>query len=102
MKGHFQTMYDYRQNIRVPIVCEIIICKVLLCFMQLRIVVSDGGEPALTDTAVMRVFVNRNLASPTFNQVVYPVRILENQLVGLELTPVTCTDADNFVRAYYV
>lgn len=51
---------------------------------QLRVLVSDGGTPALTNTTLVRIRVNRNICQPRFdsNFRTYTFTIPETQSLG--------------------
>ncbi|NXM47596.1 PCDGF protein, partial [Gymnorhina tibicen] len=56
---------------------------------------SDGGDPARTGTARIRVtVVDANDNAPVFSQAEYTVRVPEDVPVGSTLVTVTATDAD--------
>ncbi|OPJ85861.1 protocadherin gamma-A2-like [Patagioenas fasciata monilis] len=64
-------------------------------FSLLVLRASDGGEPARTGTARIRVSVlDANDNAPAFSQVEYTVRVPEDVPVGFTLVMVTATDAD--------
>ncbi|OXB52834.1 hypothetical protein ASZ78_007860, partial [Callipepla squamata] len=65
-------------------------------FHELLLRASDGGEPALTGTARIRVVVlDANDNAPAFSQAVYSVRVPEDVPVGSTLLSVTATDPDD-------
>ncbi|NWV62303.1 PCDG5 protein, partial [Malurus elegans] len=64
-------------------------------FHELVLRASDGGDPALTGTARIRVtVVDANDNAPVFGQAEYTVRVPEDVPVGSTLVTVTATDAD--------
>ncbi|XP_065499890.1 protocadherin gamma-A10-like [Caloenas nicobarica] len=64
-------------------------------FHELVLRASDGGEPARTGTARIRVAVlDANDNAPVFSQAEYTVRVPEDVPVGSTLVIVTATDAD--------
>ncbi|EOA93062.1 Protocadherin gamma-A9, partial [Anas platyrhynchos] len=64
-------------------------------FHELVLRASDGGEPARTGTARIRVSVlDANDNAPVFSQAVYAVRVPEDVPVGSTLLTLTATDAD--------
>ncbi|KAK2524883.1 hypothetical protein Q9233_009202 [Columba guinea] len=78
---------------------ELVLAKVLdreeAAFHELVLRASDGGEPARTGTARIRVAVlDANDNAPVFSQTEYTVRVPENVPVGSTLVTVTATDAD--------
>ncbi|XP_065591125.1 protocadherin gamma-A2-like [Cyrtonyx montezumae] len=65
-------------------------------FHELLLRASDGGEPARTGTARIRVVVlDANDNAPAFSQAVYTVRVPEDVPVGSTLLSVTATDPDD-------
>jgi len=66
--------------------------------MQLRVQVSDGGEPALVTTRILIVNVLRNEKPPVFVRGQYNPTILETHPVGSTVITVTATDGDTKVR----
>ncbi|XP_071426660.1 uncharacterized protein [Pithys albifrons albifrons] len=78
---------------------ELVLAKALdreeVAFHELVLRASDGGDPARTGTARIRVTVldvNDNV--PVFSQSEYTVRVPEDVPVGSTLVTVTATDAD--------
>uniref|UniRef100_A0A8C3LZD9 Cadherin domain-containing protein n=1 Tax=Chrysolophus pictus TaxID=9089 RepID=A0A8C3LZD9_CHRPC len=68
-------------------------------FHELLLRASDGGEPARTGTARIRVAVlDANDNAPAFSQAVYTVRVPEDVPVGSTLLSVTATDPDDGVN----
>ncbi|XP_068816214.1 protocadherin gamma-A12-like [Struthio camelus] len=64
-------------------------------FHELVLRAEDGGEPARTGTARIRVVVlDANDNAPVFSQAVYTVRVREDVPVGSRLLTVNATDAD--------
>ncbi|NWZ42568.1 PCDG7 protein, partial [Brachypodius atriceps] len=64
-------------------------------FHELVLRASDGGDPARTGTARIRVVVlDANDNAPVFSQAEYTVRVAEDVPVGSVLVTVTATDAD--------
>ncbi|NXI11811.1 PCDGH protein, partial [Irena cyanogastra] len=64
-------------------------------FHELVLRASDGGDPARTGTARIRVTVlDANDNAPVFSQAEYTVRVPEDVPVGSVLVTVTATDAD--------
>ncbi|NXT62327.1 PCDGD protein, partial [Chaetops frenatus] len=64
-------------------------------FHELVLRASDGGDPARTGTARIRVtVVDANDNAPVFSQAEYTVRVPEDVPVGSILLTVTATDAD--------
>ncbi|OXB64948.1 hypothetical protein ASZ78_007351 [Callipepla squamata] len=79
---------------------ELVLAKALdreeAAFHELLLTVSDGGEPARTGTARIRVVVlDANDNAPAFSQEVYSVRVPEDVPVGSTLLSVTATDPDD-------
>ncbi|XP_064886358.1 protocadherin gamma-A10 isoform X20 [Columba livia] len=78
---------------------ELVLAKALdreeAAFHELVLRASDGGEPARTGTARIRVAVlDANDNVPVFSQAEYTVRVPEDVPVGSTLVTVTATDAD--------
>ncbi|XP_061209950.1 protocadherin gamma-A2-like isoform X14 [Neopsephotus bourkii] len=78
---------------------ELVLAKALdreeAAFYELVLRASDGGEPARTGTARIRVAVlDANDNAPVFSQAEYIVRVAEDVPVGSLLVTVTATDAD--------
>ncbi|XP_064528398.1 protocadherin gamma-A10-like [Pseudopipra pipra] len=78
---------------------ELVLAKALdreeAAFHELVLRASDGGEPARTGTARIRVTVlDANDNAPVFSQAEYTVRVPEDVPVGSVLVTVTATDAD--------
>ncbi|NXC02244.1 PCDGE protein, partial [Orthonyx spaldingii] len=64
-------------------------------FHELVLRASDGGDPARTGTARIRVTVlDANDNAPVFSQAEYTLRVAEDLPVGSVLVTVTATDAD--------
>uniref|UniRef100_A0A8D0EHA5 Cadherin domain-containing protein n=1 Tax=Strix occidentalis caurina TaxID=311401 RepID=A0A8D0EHA5_STROC len=78
---------------------ELVLAKALdrekAAFHELVLRASDGGDPARTGTARIRVAVlDANDNAPVFGQAEYTVRVPEDVPVGSTLLTVTATDAD--------
>ncbi|XP_066185607.1 LOW QUALITY PROTEIN: protocadherin gamma-A6-like [Sylvia atricapilla] len=78
---------------------ELVLAKALdreeAAFHELVLRASDGGDPARTGTARIRVTVlDANDNAPVFRQAEYTVRVAEDVPVGSVLVTVTATDAD--------
>ncbi|NXC07282.1 PCDG2 protein, partial [Orthonyx spaldingii] len=78
---------------------ELVLAKALdreeAAFHELVLRASDGGDPARTGTARIRVTVlDANDNAPVFSQVEYTVRVAEDVPVGSVLVTVTAIDAD--------
>ncbi|XP_050835589.1 protocadherin gamma-A12-like isoform X6 [Serinus canaria] len=78
---------------------ELVLAKALdreeAAFHELVLRASDGGDPARTGTARIRVTVlDANDNAPVFNQAEYTVRVPEDVPVGSVLVTVAATDAD--------
>ncbi|NXH46431.1 PCDGA protein, partial [Dicaeum eximium] len=78
---------------------ELVLAKALgreeAAFHELVLRASDGGDPARTGTARIRVTVlDVNDNAPVFSQAEYTVRVPEDVPVGSVLVIVTATDAD--------
>ncbi|KAM4892807.1 uncharacterized protein FYW23_008895 [Sylvia borin] len=78
---------------------ELVLAKALdreeAAFHELVLRASDGGDPARTGTARIRVTVlDANDNAPVFSQAEYTVRVAEDVPVGSVLVTVTATDAD--------
>ncbi|XP_052628187.1 LOW QUALITY PROTEIN: uncharacterized protein LOC128134493 [Harpia harpyja] len=78
---------------------ELVLAKALdreeAAFHELVLMASDGGEPARTGTARIRVAVlDANDNAPVFSQAEYTLRVPEDVPVGSTLVTVTATDAD--------
>uniref|UniRef100_A0A8B9SKE9 Cadherin domain-containing protein n=1 Tax=Anas platyrhynchos TaxID=8839 RepID=A0A8B9SKE9_ANAPL len=79
---------------------ELVLAKALdreeAAFHELVLRAIDGGEPARTGTARIRVSVlDANDNAPVFSQAVYAVRVPEDVPVGSTLLTLTATDADD-------
>ncbi|NXQ38582.1 PCDG2 protein, partial [Catharus fuscescens] len=82
---------------------ELVLAKALdreeAAFHELVLRASDGGDPARTGTARIRVTVlDANDNAPVFSQAEYTVRVPEDVPVGSTLVTVTATDADEGVN----
>ncbi|NXX29259.1 PCDG1 protein, partial [Nicator chloris] len=78
---------------------ELVLAKALdreeAAFHELVLRAMDGGDPARTGTARIRVtVVDANDNAPVFSQAEYTVRVAEDVPVGSVLVTVTATDAD--------
>uniref|UniRef100_A0A8C3MAC7 Uncharacterized protein n=1 Tax=Geospiza parvula TaxID=87175 RepID=A0A8C3MAC7_GEOPR len=78
---------------------ELVLAKALdreeAAFHELLLRASDGGDPARTGTARIRVTVlDANDNAPVFSQAEYTVRVPEDVPVGSVLVTVTATDGD--------
>ncbi|NWZ42531.1 PCDG7 protein, partial [Brachypodius atriceps] len=78
---------------------ELVLAKALdreeAAFHELVLRASDGGDPARTGTARIRVTVlDANDNAPVFSQAEYTVRVAEDVPLGSVLVTVTATDAD--------
>ncbi|NWY91321.1 PCDG7 protein, partial [Loxia curvirostra] len=78
---------------------ELVLAKALdreeAAFHELVLRASDGGDPARTGTARIRVtVVDANDNAPVFSQAEYTVRVPEDVPVGSVLVTITATDAD--------
>ncbi|NWV44384.1 PCDGE protein, partial [Grantiella picta] len=78
---------------------ELVLAKALdreeAAFHELVLRASDGGDPALTGTARIRVTVlDANDNAPVFSQSEYTVRVPEDVPVNSTLVTATATDAD--------
>ncbi|XP_051487075.1 protocadherin gamma-A10-like [Apus apus] len=79
---------------------ELVLAKALdreeAAFHELVLRASDGGEPARTGTARIRVAVlDANDNAPVFSAAEYTVRVAEDVSVGSTLLTLTATDADD-------
>ncbi|KAM9226379.1 uncharacterized protein RG961_006851 [Leptosomus discolor] len=84
---------------------ELVLAKALdreeAAFHELVLRASDGGDPARTGTARLRVSVlDANDNAPVFRQAEYPVRVPEDVPVGSTLVTVTATDADEGLNGH--
>uniref|UniRef100_A0A8B9G2X5 Cadherin domain-containing protein n=1 Tax=Amazona collaria TaxID=241587 RepID=A0A8B9G2X5_9PSIT len=84
---------------------ELVLAKALdreeAAFYELVLRASDGGEPARTGTARIRVTVlDANDNAPVFRQAEYTVRVSENVPVGSVLVTVTAFDADEGLNGH--
>ncbi|NWV16631.1 PCDGA protein, partial [Origma solitaria] len=84
---------------------ELVLAKALdreeAAFHELVLRASDGGDPALTGTARIRVTVlDANDNAPVFSQSEYTVRVPEDLPVGSVLVTVTATDADEGLNGH--
>ncbi|KAM6196396.1 protocadherin gamma-A10-like isoform 2-T2 [Sarcoramphus papa] len=84
---------------------ELVLAKALdreeAAFHELVLRASDGGEPARTGTARIRVAVlDANDNAPMFSQAEYTVRVPEDVPVGSVLVTVTAADADEGLNGH--
>ncbi|XP_062358429.1 uncharacterized protein LOC134049773 [Cinclus cinclus] len=84
---------------------ELVLAKALdreeAAFHELVLRASDGGDPARTGTARIRVTVlDANDNAPVFSQAEYTVRVPEDVPVGSVLVTVTATDNDEGVNGH--
>ncbi|NWI19214.1 PCDG2 protein, partial [Crypturellus soui] len=83
---------------------ELVLTKALdreeAAFHEQILTAVDGGDPARTGTARIRVVVlDANDNAPVFSQAVYTVRVREDVHVGSRLLTVNATDADEGTNA---
>ncbi|NXM13476.1 PCDG7 protein, partial [Ploceus nigricollis] len=84
---------------------ELVLAKALdreeAAFHELVLRAMDGGDPARTGTARIRVtVVDANDNAPVFSQAEYTVRVPEDVPVGSVLITVTATDADEVLYGH--
>ncbi|NXL76040.1 PCDGA protein, partial [Leptocoma aspasia] len=84
---------------------ELVLAKALdreeAAFHELVLRAMDGGDPARTGTARIRVTVlDANDNSPVFSQAEYTVRVAEDVPVGSVLVTVTATDTDEGLNGH--
>ncbi|NXV68377.1 PCDG7 protein, partial [Molothrus ater] len=84
---------------------ELVLAKALdreeAAFHELVLRASDGGDPARTGTARIRVTVlDANDNAPVFSQAEYTVRVPEDVPVGSTLVTVMATDADDGLNGH--
>uniref|UniRef100_A0A663EW04 Cadherin domain-containing protein n=1 Tax=Aquila chrysaetos chrysaetos TaxID=223781 RepID=A0A663EW04_AQUCH len=84
---------------------ELVLAKALdreeAAFHELVLRASDGGEPARTGTARIRVAVlDANDNAPVFSQAEYTLRVPEDVPVSSTLVTVTATDADEGIYGH--
>ncbi|XP_027761213.1 protocadherin gamma-A7-like [Empidonax traillii] len=84
---------------------ELVLAKALdreeAAFHELVLRAMDGGDPARTGTARIRVtVVDANDNAPVFSQAEYTVRVAEDVPVGSVLVTVTATDADEGLNGH--
>ncbi|NWI56890.1 PCDGH protein, partial [Calyptomena viridis] len=84
---------------------ELVLTKALdreeAAFHELVLTASDGGDPARTGKARIRVTVlDANDNAPVFTQAEYTVRVPEDVPVGAGLVTVTATDADEGLNGH--
>lgn len=77
--------------------CAFALYMYQLPVFQLLAQAYDNGYPALYDTTVVTINVNRNLQPPIFNQQTYNITILESQTLGETITTVVASDPDSLV-----
>ncbi|NWX94124.1 PCDGA protein, partial [Nothoprocta pentlandii] len=82
---------------------ELVLVKALdreeVAYHELVLTAVDGGDPARTGTARIRVVVlDANDNAPVFGQTVYTVRVREDVPVGSILLTVTASDADEGIN----
>ena len=78
---------------------NLISCFLLLLPVQIRISVSDQGQPPRTATnqAVVNVTIIRNQQAPIFFSAEYRVTIQETASIGTSVQTVSASDADTSV-----
>ncbi|NWS47934.1 PCDG2 protein, partial [Probosciger aterrimus] len=84
---------------------ELVLAKALdreeAAFHELVLRASDGGDPARTGTARIRVAVlDANDNAPVFSQAEYTVRVAEDVPVGSVLVTLTASDADEGLNGH--
>ncbi|NXF13438.1 PCDGA protein, partial [Smithornis capensis] len=84
---------------------ELVLAKALdreeAAFHELVLMASDGGDPARTGTARIRVTVlDANDNAPVFSQAEYKVRVPENVPLGSTLVTITATDIDDGLNGH--
>ncbi|NXC19313.1 PCDGC protein, partial [Corythaeola cristata] len=84
---------------------ELVLAKALdreeAALHELVLKASDGGEPARTGTARIRVLVlDANDNAPVFSQAEYTVRVAEDVPVGSTLVTVSATDPDEGLNGH--
>ncbi|NWS47935.1 PCDGA protein, partial [Probosciger aterrimus] len=84
---------------------ELVLAKALdreeAAFHELVLRASDGGDPARTGTARIRVAVlDANDNAPVFSQAEYTVRVPEDVPMGIILVTLTATDADEGLNGH--
>ncbi|NWS47937.1 PCDG7 protein, partial [Probosciger aterrimus] len=84
---------------------ELVLAKALdreeAAFHELVLRASDGGDPARTGTARIRVAVlDANDNAPVFSQAEYTVRVAEDVPVGSVLVAVSASDADEGLNGH--
>ncbi|XP_065546778.1 protocadherin gamma-A2-like [Lathamus discolor] len=84
---------------------ELVLAKALdreeAAFHELVLTASDGGEPARTGTARIRVaVVDANDNAPIFNQEEYTMRVAEDMPVGSVLITLTAIDTDEGLNGH--
>ncbi|NWI43429.1 PCDG7 protein, partial [Picathartes gymnocephalus] len=86
---------------RPELVLEKALDREEVAFHELVLRASDGGDPARTGTARIRVTVlDANDNAPVFSQAEYTVRVPEDVPVGSVLVTVTAKDADEGLHGY--
>ncbi|NWV65404.1 PCDGA protein, partial [Malurus elegans] len=86
---------------------ELVLAKALdreeAAFHELVLRASDGGDPAQTGTARIRVTVlDANDNAPVFSQAEYTVRVPEDVPVGSVLITVTASDSDEGLNGHII
>lgn len=66
-------------------------------FYTIRVVATDGGDPAKTGTTTVAVTVQRNLFPPRFNPQTINKNVLETHPLGKAVVQVNATDRDTKV-----
>ncbi len=72
--------------------------------VQFQVVATDGGDPALSSSAIINVIIlDANDEPPKFTRDVFVFNIMENEPVGIEVGQVVAEDADSapFDRVEY-
>ncbi|NWI43430.1 PCDG5 protein, partial [Picathartes gymnocephalus] len=86
---------------RPELVLEKALDREEVAFHELVLRASDGGDPARTGTARIRVTVlDANDNAPVFSQAEYTVRVPEDLPVGSTLVSLTATDADEGLNGH--
>ncbi|XP_057269671.1 protocadherin gamma-A2-like isoform X3 [Pezoporus wallicus] len=86
---------------RPELVLEKALDREEMAFHELVLRASDGGEPARTGTARIRVVVlDANDNAPVFSQAEYTVRVPEDVPMGSVLVAVTASDADEGLHGH--
>ena len=82
-----------------PMALMWLMMKVSFC-KQLLVQAYDDGYPALSDTEVVSITVNRNLQPPVFTTNSIEITILESQALGVAITTATANDPDALVSSH--